>query len=194
MVKPGANFYRLNLIRELREREIKTERRQRLSVILSLGCFGFFILSVLYSGLTIMQMEKILTLEEDKVRRLQQEYQKYKAARLIVDKSDIELLNDLSGKGIFWTKKLASLAKHLPENYWITSFRYVDHTLNIQGGGLANPKQDQLLILDRYLDRLRSDTTFSDTFTKIQLNLAERVDDGAKIAFSFSAFTPKWKK
>ena len=45
IAKSGLNLYRLNLIRDLREREIKSDRRNRLSVILGLGCFGFFILS-----------------------------------------------------------------------------------------------------------------------------------------------------
>ncbi|MDB5050481.1 MAG: hypothetical protein JWO30_3552 [Fibrobacteres bacterium] len=193
IAKSGLSLYRLNLIRDLREREVKSERQQRLAVILGLGCFGFFVLSLLYSGLTIAQMEHVLTIEKDKVHRLQQEYQKYTAARLIVDKSDIELLNDLQGKGGLWTKKLASMAKHLPENYWITGFTYNNNLLKVTGYGYANPQQDQLLVLDQYLNRLRSDTTFSNTFTKLQLNMADRKEDGTRVAFDFSAFTSKWK-
>jgi hypothetical protein len=193
IAKTGMSLYRLNLIRELREREVQTERRQRLAVILGVGCFGFFVLSFLYSGLTIMQMETVLTREKDKVEHLQQEYRKYTAAKLIVDKSDIELLNDLQGKGIFWTKKLAAMAKHLPENYWITEFSFNNDILEVRGYGYANAQQDQLLILDQYLIRLRNDTTFADVFTKVQLNSAERRDEGARVAFDFSAYTSKGK-
>jgi hypothetical protein len=193
IAKPGPNLYRLNLIRDLREREVKAEKKQRLAVILGLGCFGFFILSLLYSALTITQMEQVISIEQDKVQRLQQEYKKYTAAKLIVDKSDIELLNDLQGKGMLWTKKLASMAKHLPDNYWITGFSFNNNTLNVKGYGYASPHQDQLLILDQYLNRLRADTSFSDTFAKLQLNMAERKEDGSKVAFEFSAFTTNWR-
>jgi Tfp pilus assembly protein PilN len=191
MANAGRNLYRLNLIRDLREKELKLDRRNRLSVILGLGCFGFFILSMLYSGLTILQMENVLTREKDKVEGLQQEYRKYTAAKLIVDKSDIELLNELQGKGVFWTRKLASMAKHLPENYWITAFSFNNQALTVQGFGYANSQQDQLLILDKYLNELRRDTSFSDTFGRIQLNLADRKENNGKVSFEFSAFTGK---
>jgi Tfp pilus assembly protein PilN len=192
IAKPGMNLYRINLIRDLRDREVKAEQQQRLAVILGLGCFGFFLISLLYSTLTILQMERVLTNEKEKVGRLQQEYQKYAAAKLIVDKSDIELLNDLQGKGMLWTKKLAAMAKHLPDNYWITGFSFTNNTLNVRGYGYADARQDQLLVLDQYLNRLRNDTTFSDTFSKLQLNVAERREDGSRVAFEFSAFTNKW--
>jgi Tfp pilus assembly protein PilN len=110
-----------------------------------------------------------------------------------VDKSDIELLNDLQGKGMLWTKKLASMAKHLPDNYWITGFSFTNNTLTVHGYGYADSRQDQLLVLDQYLNRLRSDTTFSDIFSKVQLNMAERKDEGSRVAFDVSAFTSKWK-
>ncbi|MDB5103249.1 MAG: hypothetical protein JWP91_938 [Fibrobacteres bacterium] len=191
IAKEGRNLYRLNLIRELREKEIKSERQNRLAAILGMGCFGFFLLSLLYSGLTITQMEHVLTSEKDKVVRLEQEYKKYTAAKLIVDKTDIELLNDLQGKGIFWTKKLASMAKHLPENYSITGFTFNNNVLTVKGYGYLSPQQDQLLVLDQYMNRLRNDTTFSDTFGRVQLNLADRSEGGGRIVFDFSAYTVK---
>lgn len=187
------NLYRLNLISDLRERELKAERRHRLAVILGMGCFGFFVMSLLYSGFTIVQMENVLSNENEKVRRLQQEYTKYTAARLIVDKSDIELLNDLQGKGVFWTKKLASMAKHLPENYWITGFSYVNNALNVKGYGYATSRQDHLLILDGYLNHLRADSTFADRFDTIRLNMAERREETGRVAFDFSAIDSKRK-
>ncbi|MEO6096785.1 MAG: hypothetical protein ABIW76_14235 [Fibrobacteria bacterium] len=197
IAQPGPALYRLNLIRELREKEIKSERKRRLTLILGFGCFGFFVLSLLYSGMTIWQMEGVLTREEKKVKELHQEYQKYAAAKLIVDKSDLELLSDLQGKGIFWTKKLVAIAKHLPDNYSIIDFSYENNQLKVSGFGYPSPRQDQLLVLDEYLNKLRADSTFSDTFKKLQLNLADRnadrnVDPG-RINFQFSAVTSTWK-
>lgn len=191
--KSGAALYRLNLIRATREREKKAERRRRLAFILGTGCFGFFAISLMYSTLTIWQMENVLTLEKDKVSRLQQEYKKYTATKLIVDKADIELLGSLQVNGIFWTKKLASMANHLPENYWITNFGFFNNELKVSGFGFANPQQEQLLVLDDYLNHLKKDTTFADTFTKLKLNFAQRSGESGRIAFEFSAYTAKWK-
>jgi len=186
-------LYKINLIRDLREREKKKEERTRLALILGLGCFGFFLLSVIYSSLTIWQMEKVLTHESTQVVRLKQEYQKYKATRLIIDKTDIELLDGLKSKGFLWTKKLAALANHLPDNCSITSFSYEREMLHVTGYGFVNPKQDQLLILDDYLNKLRADTTFSDTFTKLQLNSADRKEEGGRFGFDFSATAKTWR-
>jgi hypothetical protein len=193
IAKSGPALYRLNLIRELREREKKVEKQNRLAVILGVGCFGFFLLSLLYSGLTIWQMEHVLTHEREKVARLHQEYQKYTASRLIVDKADVELLNDLKDKGILWTKKLASMAKHLPDNYLITRFSYNNNEMHVSGYGYASPQQDQLQILDQFLNRLRADTTFANTFPVLQLNKADRAEEAGRISFEFSAYTAKWK-
>lgn len=194
IAKTGSALYRVNLIRDLRNNEMRRERKQRLAVILGAGCFGFFILSLLYSALTMIQMEHVLSQEKDKVERLRQEYQKYTAAKLIVDKSDIELLNDLQGKGIFWTKKLAAMAKHLPDNYWITRFAFTNNELKIEGYGYATTQQDQLLVLDGYLNRLRQDSVFSETFDRIQLNTVDRHMESNRIGFGFSAFTSKWRQ
>jgi hypothetical protein len=193
IAKQGSSLYRINLIRDLRERELKSERRNRLTLILAVGCFGFFLLSILYSGLTMWQMEKVLDVENDKLNRLHAEYQKYTAARLIVDKSDLELLNELQGKGVFWTKKLVAMAKHLPDNYTITGFSYLNNELKVTGHGQSSQQQDQLLILDKYLNNLRADTTFSNIFKKLQLNAADRKGEGGRVAFEFSAYTAAWK-
>lgn len=193
IAKSGPALYTVNLIRDLREQEKRVERKKRLSVILGLGCFGFFLLSLIYSGLTMWQMEHVLSNEKDKLGRLQQEYQKYTASRLIVDKTDIELLSGLQGKGIFWTRKLAAMAKHLPDNYWITGFNYRDGELRVTGYGLASARQDQLLVLDEYMSRLRQDTSFADVFSKVYLNFADRREEGGRVGFDFSAVTKNWK-
>jgi hypothetical protein len=193
IARNGPSLYRINLIRDLREREHRVERQKRLSVILSLGCFGFFALSLIYSGLTIWQMEHVINLEKDKLRRLEFEYQKYTATKLIVDKSDIELLNSLQGKGIFWTRKLAAIAKHLPDGYSITVFDYQQGMLHVRGHGVPGPEQDQLLVLDQYLNDLRADTSFSNIFTRVFLNMADRNGEGGKVGFDFSAVTKEWK-
>lgn len=191
----SVKAYRINLVRDLREREKKRERQQRLQVLAAAACFVVLALAVAYSVFTILRMEKVLKAEEDKLRQVESEYSKYKATRAIVEKGDVELLNSLQGRGIFWTKKLASLATHLPDGYAITEFSYKGGELRVAGFGYVTPRQDQLLVLDGYLNRLRSDTTFSNVFRDIYLNHAQRasVDGAGKFAFEFSALNPKAK-
>lgn len=191
----GPSHYRLNLIRDLRERERRQENRRQLLLFLGFACFGCFILSLLYSGMIMWRMERVIAIEQAKLTRLKLEYNKYTVTKLIVDRSDIELLNNLKGKGIFWTGKLAALAKHLPDNYWITKFKYANNQLYVAGFGYVPPQQDQLMVLDGYLNRLRSDTTFNDVFKTLRLNSVNRGDEGsqARVSFEFSAYTSKWK-
>ncbi len=185
--------YRLNLIRAIRQREKKSEQRKRMAFILGAGCFGFFVISILYSSLTIWQMEGVIKSEKDKLVRLEQEYRKYTSSKLIVDKSDVELLGELQGKGIFWTKKLAAMAKHLPDNYWITRFSFQNGELKVSGYGLPTPQQQQLLILDDYVQRMEQDTTFSTVFKSIRLRSVDRGSEAGRVAFEFSAYTSQWK-
>jgi hypothetical protein len=195
ITKSGPTRYRLNLIRDLRERERRKEQRRKMMFTLGAACFGFFVLSLLYSGFTMWRMEKVLADEQLKLNRLKVEYNKYTVTKLIVDKSDVELLNQLKGRGIFWTGKLAAIAKHLPDNYWITHFKYANNELHVSGYGYVPPQQDQLLVLDAYLNRLRADTSFADVFKTLRLNSAQRGDDNgqARVSFDFSAYTSKWK-
>lgn len=195
IVKPGPVRYRLNLIRDLRESERRRENRRKLLFLMGTACFGFFILSLLYSGFTMWKMEKVLVAEREKLIHLKVEYNKYTVTKLIVDKSDVELLNDLKGRGVLWTRKLAALAKHLPDNYWITHFKYANNELQVIGYGYVSPQQNQLLVLDAYLNDLRTDTSFTDVFKSVRLNSAQRSDEEgqSRVSFDLSAYTSKWK-
>lgn len=189
MTARWKSLYRINLVRDLRESERQEERRRARAVYLGVACFGFLGASLLYCGFAIWRMENVISQEKQKLDYLQQEYRKYTATNNTVDKADVELLNSLQDKGIFWTKKLGAMAKHLPDNYWITSFGYNNGALRVTGFGYVSPKQDQLLVLDDYLIRLRKDTTFSDVFKSVFLTSADRGSDenAGKVAFEFTA-------
>lgn len=191
-----AKTYRINLVRSLREHERRAEQQRHFQALAGFSCFAILILALLYSGFTMWKMEQVLTSEEEKLEQIRNEYKKYTAARMIVDKDDVELLNNLQGRGIFWTKKLAAMANHLPDNYAITGFSYVRGELKVIGFGYVVPKQDQLLTLDAYLNRLRADSTFSDVFTQLYLNGTERKADPGpgKVSFEFSAINPEFRK
>lgn len=191
-----ASKYRINLVRKLREQERLAERRKRLQVSAGLACFAVLALALGYSGYTIWKMESVIGEEERKLAAIQAEYRKYTAARAIVDKSDVELLHSLQGRGILWTKKLAAMATHLPDQYAITDFSYRNGELRVAGYGYLTPRQDQLLVLDGYLNRLRKDSAFSDVFKDIRLNSAAREEDAGsgRFGFEFTAINPSARK
>lgn len=193
MIARAPKAYHINLVRSLREKERRAEKQRRIHAMVGVACFALLLLAVVYSGLTMWKMERVLAAEREKLVQIQSEYSRYTATRTIVDKGDVELLNRLQGRGIFWTKKLAAMATHLPDNYSITAFSYHNGELKVRGFGFTNPKQDQLLILDAYLNRLRQDTTFSDVFKQIFLSSAQRNDQPGtgKVAFEFSAINPQ---
>ncbi len=181
--------YSINFVREIREEEKKTERRQFRTFILCLICFGTLCLAAFYSTLKILGMEQVLRNEREELARIEAEYRKYRKTKMIVNKADIELLDRLQNGRIFWTKKLASMAFHLPGNYWITRLGYEKNVYTVDGYGYISPGQEQLITLDDYLNELRIDSTFSDDFIVTYLNSTMRKDDGGKkrVSFDFSS-------
>jgi Tfp pilus assembly protein PilN len=193
MTAMWKNPYRINLVRDLREQEKLAERRRNRAVALGFTCFGLLAASLVYCALSVWQMNRVIESESEKLEHLKQEYRKYTATNNTVDKADVELLNSLQGRGIFWTKKLAAMAKHLPDNYWITNFEFNSGVLEVSGFGYVSSKQDQLLILDDYLKKLQQDSGFSDVFKSISLKSAMRKDESgsSKVAFEYTAATGK---
>lgn len=187
----GSKLYRINLVRDLRKKEMREELFRRYTFIGLTTSLALLFLALVYGVITAWNMELVIDAEKKKLLHVRTEYQKYTAARMIVDKSDVELLDNLHGRGILWTKKLAAMANHLPEGYSITGFTYRDGELKVKGYGLPSPRQDQLLVLDGYLKKLRKDSTFSDIFVRLYLNNTERKSssEGQRILFEFSALT-----
>jgi len=185
--------YAINLVRTIRIEERKNEiRRIRILTITAIS-FGVLILALFYSALNVLTMESKLKEERIKLGRIEAEYKRYKETTMIVNKADVELLNQLQSERIFWTKKLASMAMHLPENYWITDFSFSQGKFDVKGYGYIAADQRQLVTIDDYLNLLRADTLFNDVFRQIYLNATERKDekDRQRVSFDYSAISNK---
>jgi hypothetical protein len=177
--------YTLNLIKEIRLREKKARAlRGRVSVLATL-CFFLLAISLAYSGWLIFDMHRQLNEERTRLAEVEAEYQRYQEAEMIVDREDIELLNRLQHNRIFWTRKLASMAYHLPENYWITKFGYDRERFDVNGYGYITKKQQQLITIDDYLNLLRKDDQFADVFGQTYLKSTVRRDEGRRERVSF---------
>lgn len=182
--------YTHNLVRDQIQAEKNERKSQLLKVTLTAVFLGLLFPAVLYYVMNIITMKGVLDRERAKLHTLEEEYKKYTATRQVVDKADIELLDSLQNMRIFWTRKLAAIAQHLPDNYWITNFNYgKSNDLKVAGYGYISPQQEQLITLDDYLNRLRHDSTFNDDFRSTYLNMTRREDEGSRdrVSFEYSA-------
>jgi hypothetical protein len=181
--------YSINLVREIRMAERRREIARVKMLAIAGFCFGLLILSVFYACLNTFTMYGMLKTEREKLRSIEAEYRKYKETRMIVDKADIELLDSLQNSRIFWTKKLVSMAVHLPDNFWVTKFGFDGSTYNAEGNGYISQKQEQLVVLDQYMNELREDPLYKDVFKRSFLNSIVRKDEKGmlEVEFSFSS-------
>ena len=185
--------YRINLILQLRLNEQRDKKQQSTVRILTFVAFALLILAIGYSVSNILKMRLTIAGEQRELARIEAEYRKYKATRMIVGKADIELLDQLQNGRIFWTKKLAAMAFHLPNKppnpYWIIQFGYDRNILNVKGFGFISLKQEQLITIDDYLNDLRADTNFAEIFPDCYLNSTKRDDEGyrERVTFDYSA-------
>ena len=184
-------IYTINLVRESRFAEKKEEvRRVRIFGFTAI-CFGLLGLALFYTALQTVEMQLVLFAEEEKLEKIETAYQKYQSAKMIVNKDDIELLDKLQNNRIFWTKKLAAMAFHLPENYWITQFGYDSEVFKASGFGYISQEQEQLIVLNNYFNHLRADTTYNNDFKKTEFIATQRSDDAGRMRVSFDFLSGK---
>jgi Tfp pilus assembly protein PilN len=183
--------YAVNLIRNLRAEEKKRDEKRGRIVMMCTACFGILMLAVLFSVLEVFRIMNTLSEETVKLKRIEQEYKQYTVTNTFIDKADIELLDKLQNKKIFWTRKIAAMAAHLPENYWITRFDFKRGLFTVSGYGYISTNQEQLITIDDYLNMLRSDRLFSDVLRNIYLTATERTDEetGERVSFEYMAMT-----
>ncbi|MCL2182928.1 MAG: hypothetical protein FWB85_05595 [Chitinispirillia bacterium] len=177
--------YRMNLVRSLRVAEKRDQTHKAWATLMLLGAFvvlagaGYFVYD------RVAGMQRVLNTERTELSRLDAEYQEllkhYESTQSTVDRADIELLNQIQTGRIYWTKKLEAMARHLPENepisYWITRFNYRGAAYGVSGYGYITERQEQLLALDDYLNKLRADPNWSDVFGTTSLRSAVRSDE-----------------
>lgn len=181
--------YRINLIEQVRQKERQEQVQKSTVTVISVIAFALLFLSATYSASNVIKMYQSIEMERRRLQRIEAEYRKYRAAKTMVDKADIELLDKLQTGRVFWTKKLAAMALHLPESYWITRFGYDKNIFNVRGYGFISPRQEQLITIDEYLNSLRSDTMFADVFPTVRLNSTSRDDEAnrERVMFDYSA-------
>jgi Tfp pilus assembly protein PilN len=173
--------YRLNLVKLVRSAEKRARSQAFNMAVIAVLCFAAVGLAGFFTYWRIMDMERVIAREKQKLAAIEAEYRSYQETNVSIDKADIELLDRLQRGRVYWTRKLEAMAKHLPNDepisYWITSFGYGGNTFHVNGYGYITAKQEQLLELDDYLNKLRDDATYSDVFSPTYLNSAIRSDE-----------------
>lgn len=181
--------YSINLVRQMRLEETKAQRLKSRIFTLAAACTGLLVLAVLVLVFQMLRMQVSLKNERDEVNRIELEYGKYRATKMVIDKSDIQRLDSLQANRIYWTKKIAAMAYYLPENYWITKFSFDGKLFKVTGYGYITESQEQLITLDDYLNKLRADSTYNDVFKATHFNAVQRSDEKGlnRVSFEYSS-------
>jgi len=193
--------YKLNLVKSVRAAERRAKQHKSNMSVIALLCFGILGLVVFATYTKIEGMQRVVANEKRKLKLIEAEYRNYQEMHVSIDKTDIELLNQLQMNRVYWTKKLEAIAKHLPDeqpiSYWITKFGYRsgNQTFNVHGYGYITQSQEQLLALDNYLNDLRADVNYSGVLGSTFLNSAIRNDEDDsdrkqkrdRVSFEFSS-------
>jgi len=181
--------YTINMIRSLRESERKALAQKTFLRILTMIAFGVLGCAFIYGVFQVLSMNRVIYYKTENLQRLHEQFKKYKETKESVNRQDVVLLDKLQNGKVFWTKKLATIAKYLPDNYWTTSFSFNGESFNVSGYGYAGNQQKQLVILDKYITDLKSDTVFMDIFENVYLNslTKEKLERRALVHFNISA-------
>lgn len=182
--------YKFNIIQSMQAAEARQARERFLRRALRAGSLGFLGIAFLYAALQVFAMYGAVKRTAQRLDRIQQEFNRYKSSKMTIQKSDITLLDNMQKNRIYWTRILVALARHLPKNYWITSFDYDTQELTVKGFGYITQGQQQLIALNKYTNFLRGDTTFTDEFGRVFLKKAVRNDADdmrPRISFEFKA-------
>lgn len=180
--------HQINLVRLLRQEEKHQAARRRRLGLATFAALVLLGLSLAYSGWQIVHMEGVLSREREKLSRIESEYRQYTETEALIGDADIRLLDDLKNNSIFWTRKLAAIARHLPDGYATTGVAYDGKQLTIDGEGRVTSRQRQLIELHDYMSALRNDSTFSDEFGNVSLGSVKRGGRGDEsLTFSMTA-------
>jgi hypothetical protein len=181
--------YAINLVRQIRIEERKAVLLKNRIFTLAASCAAMLVIAIIVLVFQILSMQIKLSNEKQEVNRIEMEYGKYKATRMVIDKADIERLDSLQANRIFWTKKIAVMAYYLPDNYWITKFTFDGTIFKVTGYGYITQNQEQLITLDDYLNKIRADSTYHDVFGATYFNAVQRSDEEtqSRVSFEYSS-------
>ncbi|MDO8489663.1 MAG: PilN domain-containing protein [Candidatus Omnitrophota bacterium] len=137
--------------------------------------FVLFVLVHLYFGVvSISQNVRLASLNRKWIdfgpqKKVLDEFNlKYSAAS-----QDAGLTQLLIKQRVLWAQKLNDLSLNLPVGVWFNDISFTKQNITIQGS-VISLKMDELNLINKLLDGLKTDSEFSKDFTNLELSNVQR--------------------
>ncbi|QAT17236.1 hypothetical protein BU251_05590 [Candidatus Velamenicoccus archaeovorus] len=163
----------INLLpRQLRKTENKAVVPYK--VYLLLGVTGLVLLHLLLFGVAAMKKIQVIALHGsiNKIAVSAKEAAKTKSEIKELETRTNTLKGVLSRR-VSFTELLSGLSDAVPRGLWIDRFSLSGHSLIIQGT-VISLTQNEMTIIGRFLQNLKSNKTFSTAFPRLELGSVQR--------------------
>jgi len=91
---------------------------------------------------------------------------------------DESLIQGLISQRIFWAEKLNKLSLSLPSGVWFNDITMDGNSLVIQGS-VVSLRNEELILINKFIENLKTDKTFFDNFSNLELNSVQKKSIGS---------------
>lgn len=105
---------------------------------------------------------------------IRDEIKSYRVSGEFLSKKDLERLTKISTQRIFWTKKLVALSEITTDNIAITHFSFKAGNLSLYGITRIDKEQNEFVLIDDFINQLKSDEQISKDFPEIKFVKSQR--------------------
>ena len=169
------NVIKINLNQAMSRASRREVVRERLrwTYFWSIGALLLVGVAVFY--LEYAAVNNIIKQKQDQVRDIKEQIRKLPQQGKNLSKADIMSLAKLESGRIFWAEKFRELSKVLPEDMAITRLNFKNDALVIEGVSRIFLGEREFDVINRLIDRLRTDDIFSRDFEDVKFSKFSRV-------------------
>ncbi|HCW77065.1 MAG TPA: hypothetical protein DHU63_11085 [Candidatus Marinimicrobia bacterium] len=169
------NVIKINLNQAMSRASRREVVRERLrwTYFWSIGALLLVGVAVFY--LEYAAVNNIIKQKQDQVRDIKEQIRKLQQQGKNLSKADIMSLAKLESGRIFWAEKFRELSKVLPEDMAITRLNFKNDALVIEGVSRIFLGEREFDVINRLIDRLRTDDIFSRDFEDVKFSKFSRV-------------------
>ena len=136
---------------------------------------GLLALGAIALGYENYRLDKIIAAKQAQINNIKLQIQELRKKGKNLSRRDILAMADLESKRILWARKLQALSRLAPHDMALTGLVYKENRLFISGILRVFQDQREFDIIDQFIERLRTDPTFSQDFTKIKFSKFSRL-------------------
>jgi len=169
------NVIKINLNQAMSRASRREVVRERLrwTYFWSIGALLLVGVAVFY--LEYAAVNSVIKQKQDQVRDIKEQIRKLQQQGKNLSKADIMSLAKLESGRIFWAEKFRELSKVLPEDMAITRLNFKNDALVIEGVSRIFLGEREFDVINRLIDRLRTDDIFSRDFEDVKFSKFSRV-------------------